>query len=167
MTARLEAPQLRYRDSFIAAAWEYIREGLAPQWKPDKLNEDFAAYIEVLRQAELAPLAGRVPTTFYWLVSGEHFIGEVELRHRLTAELERFGGHMGYRIRPSQRRKGYGRLICRLGIEKACQLGIHDLLITCDEDNIASRRIIEANGGILQKRIEGQPARTRRYWIYG
>ena len=75
-------------------------------------------------------------------------------------------GHIGYKIRPSERRKGYGKLICRLAIGEARKLGIGDILITCDDDNIGSRKIIEANGGQLQDIIDNnRAALTRRYWI--
>ena len=89
------------------------------------------------------------------------------MRHRLNDSLQRFGGHVGYKIRPSCRRRGYGALICRLGIEQARLLGIGDILITCDDDNIGSARIIEANGGVLQDRIDNdRGVLTRRYWIH-
>ena len=88
------------------------------------------------------------------------------MRHHLNESLKRYGGHIGYKIRPSYRRRGYGALICKLGIQGGAQTGVGDILITCDDDNIGSSRIIEANGGVLQDKIDnGRGVLTRRYWI--
>ena len=62
--------------------------------------------------------------------------------------------------------KGYGSLLCKLAIEKARQRGVADILITCDENNIASSKIIEANGGVLLDRVDNRRgALTLRYWV--
>lgn len=165
--ARLVLPEAAYKDSYIAAVYEYICAGHRDLWQPEILRANFDEYLQTLRDKESAPLAGMAPATLYWLVApGGIYVGELDLRHVLTDDLRRFGGHIGYSIRPSLRRRGYGRLICRLGIEEARARGIGDILITCADDNIASRKIIEANGGMLIDRIEaGQPVLTRRYWV--
>lgn len=166
--AFLERPAVKYRDSYIDAVYEYIAENLEPSWHPEILRERFGEFLLALRQAESEPLAGMAPATQYWLVA-QHagYLGEVSLRHYLNESLNRFGGHLGYRIRPSQRRKGYGSLLCKLAIEKARQRGIGDILITCDDDNTGSLKIIEANGGVLYDRIDnGRGVLTRRYWVY-
>ncbi|MCY3573668.1 MAG: GNAT family N-acetyltransferase [Chloroflexi bacterium] len=166
-SARLVSPAAAYKASYIDAVCEYIREGHRDLWDPEILRANFAEYLQTLRDKESAPLAGMVPATLYWLIlPGGIYAGELDLRHVLNEDLRRFGGHIGYSIRPSLRRRGYGRLICRLGIQAARARGIGDILITCDEDNIASRKIIEANGGELLDIINaGQRALTRRYWL--
>ena len=63
--------------------------------------------------------------------------------------LEKEGGHIGYDIRPSERRKGYGTVLLALTLKKAQELGLHEVLVTCDSDNVDSVRIIEKNGGEL------------------
>jgi predicted acetyltransferase len=76
-------------------------------------------------------------------------------------------GHIGYFIRPSKRKMGYGKKILQLGLLEAKKMGLPKVLITCDEDHFASQKIIEANGAILENIIEtenGKP-KTRRYWI--
>lgn len=158
---------MRFKDSYIQGVKEYLREERTITWHPKVLAAQFEEYLAVLRQAETEPLAGMVAASRYWLIrDGNRYLGEVDIRHQLNASLRLYGGHIGYRIRPSERRKGYGALICRLGIEQARLLSIGDILITCDDDNIASRKIIEANGGILQDRIDNKRgALTRRYWI--
>jgi predicted acetyltransferase len=81
--------------------------------------------------------------------------------------LEKKGGHIGYYIRPSQRGKGYGNLILHLSLEKARELGLKRVLVTCDDNNDASLKTIENNGGKLVDKIkgEGSVVLTRRYWI--
>jgi len=163
----LTVPHERYKDSYIEAVYEYIREKRAVNWHPEILRARFDEYLKVVEQMETDPLAGMVPSSLFWLVADGHgYIGDVDVRHYLIDSLKRYGGHIGYKIRPSCRRRGYGGLICRLGIERARLLGIGDILITCDDDNVGSYKIIEANGGVLQDRIDnGRGVLTRRYWI--
>ncbi|MCY4466936.1 MAG: GNAT family N-acetyltransferase [Chloroflexi bacterium] len=165
--ACLVLPEAAYKDSYIDAVYEYIREGHRDLWQPELLRANFDEYLQTLRDKETAPLAGMAPATLFWLIApGDIYAGELDLRHILSDDLRRFGGHIGYSIRPSLRRCGYGRLICRLGIEEARARGIGDILITCDDDNIASRKIIEANGGVLIDKINaGQQVLTRRYLV--
>ena len=167
LNAFLVRPHQRYKASYIAAAWEFIREEGSLDWDPNILTTRFGEYLTVLHQAESNPLAGMVPASHYWLVGAhQRYLGDVNIRHHLNDALRRFGGHIGYRIRPSERGNGYGTLICRLGIAKARALHIGDILITCDDDNIASCKIIEANGGDLRDKIDnGRGVLTRRYWI--
>jgi len=94
-------------------------------------------------------------------------IGRVTLRHQLTEWLLKAGGHIGYDIRPSKRRIGYDSQILALVLPKARELGLTRVLVTCDETNIGSMKIIEANGGELEHVLEiaaGQP-RVLRCWI--
>lgn len=163
----LVLPQAAYKDSYIDAVYEYIRAGHRDLWQPEILRANFDEYLQTLRDKAKSPLAGMAPATLYWLIApGGIYAGELDLRHALNDNLRRFGGHIGYSIRPSLRRRGYGRLICRLGIAAARARGIGDILITCDDDNIASRKIIEANGGLLIDKIDaGQPVLTRRYLV--
>ncbi len=94
------------------------------------------------------------------------YIGRGSVRHALTAELSQYGGHISYEIRPSARGQGYGHQICRLLLDEARALGLVRALITCDDDNQASIRVIEGCGGVLENRIDtGRAAITRRYWI--
>ncbi|MGN1405499.1 MAG: GNAT family N-acetyltransferase, partial [Erysipelotrichaceae bacterium] len=111
----------------------------------------------------------RVGAHFYWLVDDErdYFIGEVSIRHRLNESLERYGGHIGYGIRCSEWNKGYGTLLLKYALEKAFELGLDSILITCDDDNIGSYRVMEKNGFKLRDKVEnninGKAILTRRY----
>jgi predicted acetyltransferase len=108
-----------------------------------------------------------VPFSIRWLVEGEEFIGEASIRHELNDWLLREGGHVGYGIRPSRQRQGYGRLILALALAEFRRLCIERVLVTCDDENLASARIIEANGGVLENVVDEavQCRRLRRYWI--
>lgn len=163
----LARPSSQYKDSFIAAAREFIAEGTWHGWKPSILEAEFDDYITNLLNLESDPPQGFVPQTSYWLIAnGSDYAGRVSVRHYLNPSLEKFGGHIGYEIRPSMRRKGYGKLMCRLALVEARKIGIERILITCDDDNIGSQHIIEANGGVLQDKIDnGRSTLTRRYWI--
>ena len=110
---------------------------------------------------------GWVPASTYWVVRRGHIVGTCHLRHQLNEFLRNFGGHIGYSIRGSERGKGYGTKMLALALEKAQLLGIKRVLITCEDDNIASTRVIEKNGGKLADKVKTKYAEflTRRYWI--
>lgn len=93
-----------------------------------------------------------IPASTYWLLDNGEIIGEANVRHELTPQLRIEGGHIGYWIRPSRRGQGYGRKILELVLRKAAEdIGITRFLVTCDETNAASKKIIEANGGVLER----------------
>jgi predicted acetyltransferase len=94
-------------------------------------------------------------------------VGTSRLRPELNASLLEEGGNIGYDVRPSSRRLGYGTEILRLMLDVARQSGLSKLLLTCDDDNIGSAKIIEKNGGRLEDRryLEDKRKTVRRYWI--
>jgi predicted acetyltransferase len=85
-------------------------------------------------------------TTLWW-VEDDRVLGRVAIRHRLTPALEKVGGHIGYDVRPSARGRGHATAILAAVLPLANSIGIDEALLTCDETNAASRRVIEANGG--------------------
>lgn len=139
-------------------------EGLA--FTRDGLEDptEFARLV-LRRRAEELPETPRpsehVPCTFLWLVEGEEYLGSIALRHELTDFLLREGGHIGYSIRPSARRQGHASTALRQTLEMASEMGMERVLITCDEDNVASRAIIEGADG----EYEDSRAGRRRYWV--
>ena len=110
---------------------------------------------------------GYVPASTFWLIDGGEFIGIGNIRHRLTPTLEKFGGHIGYSIRRSKWNQGYGTVQLEFLLKEAAKLGITKALVTCDEDNIGSARVMGKNGGVYQDTIDniidGKPRRTKRY----
>lgn len=102
----------------------------------------------------------RVPQTMYWLYVNEQPVGFVKIRHYLNESLEQRGGHVGYAISPKFQGKGYATKMLELALIEAKKMGIDKILITCDKDNSASRRVVEKNGGVLESEEE-----FCRYWI--
>lgn len=102
-----------------------------------------------------------VPQTMYWLLIDGRPVGAGKLRHYLNDGLRLNGGHIGYCIRPTARGKGYGNIILREMLKKAAEKGIPRALVTCRETNFFSRRVIEYNGGKLE-RMENDHC---LYWI--
>ena len=129
---------------------------------------NYPGFVKRCEQYEQVP-AGRVPQLdFLLLRDGATILGRSGLRLWLTPDLEDIGGHIGYRIRPSERRKGYGTRLLAMTLDAARKHGLRDVLLTCDSDNIASRRIIERNGGQLaSERVSPQSGvLVARYWIH-
>jgi predicted acetyltransferase len=130
---------------------------------------DFAGYVQRLQQfaqgINLPP--GAVRQTTYWGVDDATIVGTIRLRHQLTPALELIGGHIGYVVRPSKQRRGYGTQLLALTLDQARRLGLERVLITCDVDNIGSARMIEKNGGLLQDQgiVAGHDKPISRYWI--
>jgi len=106
---------------------------------------------------------GHVPCSFRWIADGEELLGFLSVRHELHDFLLDEGGHIGYSVRPSRRRQGIATQALALGVDLAHELGIDRVLVTCDEDNVASRRVIESAGGVHEDTRNGK----RRYWIEG
>jgi predicted acetyltransferase len=97
-----------------------------------------------------------VPSSTFWLVDGRHFLGIGNVRHYLNDNLRRFGGHIGYAIRPAAWQKGLGTLQLTLLLQEARKLGIEKVTITCFDENIGSIKIIERNGGVLLTKINNK-----------
>lgn len=112
---------------------------------------------------------GWVPSYTYWLTDIEDVIlGVVRIRASLNSEFVRkFAGHIGYDISPLTRRKGYANKILKFALQKEKSINLDKVLITCDEDNIASKKVIENNGGIFESVIfkEEKKKWLLRYWI--
>ena len=171
MCIKLIEPCLELKDEFLAMVEEHLKYDVNPEIRDFKeAVDDFEGYVKKLVDyAKGKSLPKRwVPANNYWLVNKDSLvIGTSGLRHKLSPQLRRYGGHIGYYIRPTQRNKGYGKHICGLMLEKAGLLGLKRVLITCDDDNVASAKIIESCGGVLKDKImsKGHKVPTRRYWI--
>lgn len=170
----LVPPDEQYRDSFLDAVREAQQtgSGLGDTLTLDieEARRDFPALLAHLRRFEppATPPEGFVNSEYLWLLEGDTYLGRVSIRHTLNARLREFGGHIGYEIRPSERRRGYATLALRLALERARELGLERALVTCDADNLGSRRVIEANGGELEGEFlvpEFHDRPIRRYWI--
>lgn len=90
----------------------------------------------------------------------------IDFRHELSPVLLHHGGHIGYSVLPSQRKQGYGKQLLALMLEKCHKQNLHKVFLTCDKDNIASAKIIQANGGILENDVYDNHKLIQRYWIH-
>ncbi len=181
----LVAPHQRFHRSYLAAADEFLTEGgeryagtlsrpagpghPAVELTRERLEApvafaDLTAYL-VGQQQEDAPRApGFVAATERWITHHEgsaEYLGRISLRHTLTPLLLTWGGHIGYAVRPSARGRGYATAALAAMLPVCRARGIDPVLVTCDVDNMASRRVIERNGGLYEDTREGK----RRYWV--
>jgi len=107
-----------------------------------------------------------VPATLYFLCDEEgRILGAADFRHRLNGYLEKFGGNIGYGIRPSERMKGYGTKMLMLLLEEIKISNLDRVLITCFSDNVGSARIIEACSGELENIVNDNGRDKNRYWV--
>ncbi len=135
-----------------------------------RTSEAFLHLVEDTNQVIFDGLPEEPPEEYLWLIDQGEFIGRAFFLHWLNETRLQTDGQVDYWIRPSQRRKGYGRIILRLLLERFRQLGLKRVLISCRADNLPSRRVIEANGGVFESEIDavdsrGNPEQRRRYWI--
>lgn len=109
-----------------------------------------------------------VPCLQYGLFDGDRLLGLLQIRLRLLGYLVDFGGHIGYCVRPSERRKGHAKDMLRRALDICRDRGLDRVLITCLEDNLGSARTIEGCGGVLEKVVyddRNYQANMKRYWI--
>lgn len=132
-------------------------------------GQDFSEWLEHIEAQRLgrslAP--GRVASTFEVAVVDGRIAGRLSVRHGLNDFLLQQGGHIGCGVLPAFRRQGLGKRMLERGLEITAILGVGRVLVTCDEDNAASRRLIEGAGGVYETSYAGADARVpiRRYWL--
>jgi predicted acetyltransferase len=169
--ADLIIPDARFHSSWLEGAAEFRgarQDGAgAEDWPLDALEkpQEFCRFVEWLvgdALPESPRKPGYVPCTYLWITEGDTFLGSLAIRHELTEFLLNEGGHIGYSVRPSARRRGHAAKALADALPIARELGIPRVLLTCDEDNAGSRATIERNGGGYEDTRNGK----RRYWIY-
>ena len=127
------------------------------------------AFVARLFLKETAPEPPAVPESVHWGAVDGAVVGFIALRHRLNERLAVFGGHIGYEVRPSCRRQGVATAMLRLLLATEPARAIGRILVTCSTANAASRRTIEANGGVLERIVFADEVNreTCHYWIGG
>jgi len=166
---KLIVPNEVYLQSYTEAYNEYVDNNVATYSFTDASSCDiFAKFDRYRNERDLPP--NRVGEDKFCLVDDEkrYFIGEIAIRRRLNDALARRGGHIGYGVRYSEWNRGFGTQMLALALEKAKKMHISPVLITCNDDNLASARIMEKNGFVLGDKIivsiDGENHLTRRYW---
>ncbi len=168
---KLVIPNITHKEILMDYKEEFIRnkdsmDGSAGLSTYKTFEEWYKAFND--NSNEKTVREGLVPaTTYLALNESGNLIGMIDIRHRLNDNLLNFGGHIGYSVRKSERRKGYATEMLKLALEKCIELNIQEILITCDKNNIASAKTIIANDGILENEIFDANDNTmiQRYWI--
>jgi predicted acetyltransferase len=171
---QLLVPTTAVHRSFLAA-WDELKHG-EERWmgahgvSEDWTREEAADPVEFCRMVDAIQRVADPKTvlppdlvheTVLWFVDGDEWLGRLSIRHTLNAALLELGGHIGYVVRPSARRKGYATQMLTQSLPFAAGLGIDPALVTCDNDNVASRKVIQAAGGELEDERHGK----LRYWV--
>ena len=166
----LVKPDLSYADEII----KYKEESLAesPVINGSAGLDRFSSieiWFEELkkRSCEDTVPKGLVPSSTYLAVreKDNYIVGMIDIRHYLNEYLTQAGGHIGYGVRKTERNKGYAKQMLKLALEKCKELKIKKVLITCDEDNIASEKVILSANAKLEdiRNVDGE--NKKRFWI--
>lgn len=137
----------------------------------DLQGRDYKTFVADMKTSASHPKEGFVPDTTYFLVNADdRILGAINIRHELNDYLRHSGGHIGYGVRPGERRKRYAETMLALAIDKIeseLKLDTDKILITCNDENIGSAKTIEACRGVLENKVQGMGdgKLTRRYWI--
>ncbi len=169
MNTKLISPSPEIKDKYeeYINEWQQADEKIVPYFV-DPLQRTFEIWLEDTYKGEHKETCPEnfVPASTYFLVDDAgKILGATNIRHQLNESLLVTGGHIGYGVRPSERRKGYATQILKLSIEQAKKLGLSKVLVTCDKDNLASAKTIINNGGILENEVDHKGKMAQRYWI--
>lgn len=170
MNVSLLTPTTDLQDEYLDFynEWKDSGDTMIP-WVISKDPSNFPAMVQELLDAHNGVNLPQswVPDSTYWLVTDNNrIVGAINIRHSLTEHLFNAGGHIGYGIRPSERRKGYATKLLELSLEKTKKLNITRTLVVCDEVNTASEKTILHNGGVRDDDfIEEDGNVVRRFWI--
>ncbi len=167
----LVEPTMQYDRAIQAFRRDFLEQGDmdgSGNLRRFERTEEWLAYLETMKRAGTAA-PGKVPATQYVYVREDDgkIVGVLQIRHFLNDYLERYAGHIGYSVCPSERRKGYATRMLAAGLEKCRERGMERVLVCCRPANEGSRRTILRNGGVWESTVWVPDRETwlERYWI--
>jgi predicted acetyltransferase len=150
-----------------AAQAELAAEGFTflLDWHPGQPWADYLAQMAAWEQGLHLP-ADRVRASFLVAEAQDTLVGRVSIRYELNDFLAAYGGHIGYAVRPAHRRRGFASEILNQALNIIRAHGVDRVLVTCDEDNVGSAKVIERQGGVFEdSRLDPRGIYKRRYWL--
>lgn len=144
----------RLKDAFLRMAKDFAANGEEEYvfMLEDQFNfDDYVTIIRNREQGEGLP-AHYIPDTHYYLTDDTDILGIIRVRHGITDRLRKDGGNVSYLVPPSQRKKGYGTRILKEALPRIKEKGISPIVLTCNADNLGAKKVIEANGGVLEEK---------------
>lgn len=165
----LVRPSSRYHPSFVRALreWDGAHQDGAGIRDASTLtdHEGFDHWVDELLAEETVPAsADHVTCTYRWIVEGDEYLGSIALRHELDDWLRSFGGHIGYGVRPSARGRGLASAALAQMLDTAAERGLPEVMLTCDVENPASRRVIERSGGRYEATVTAPDGHRLEHW---
>ena len=168
----LMRPTMAFGDQIMAYRQEFLDAGDSMDGcGPLRKFEDASEYVkicEAYEDPETVP-SHLVPATQFLFIrkADDRLVGMIQVRHSMNEYLEKYAGHIGYSVRPSDRKKGYAKAMLKMVLPFCNTLGLHKIMISCIDGNIASKKTILANGGVYEKTVrEPNSGRDlKRFWI--
>jgi len=169
---KLIAPSMEYDKQIQAYRSEFLAyggsmDGCGSLRRFDR-TQDWLDQVEALKRAETTP-PDLVPMTQYIYVreTDNKIVGVIQIRHYFNEYLEKYAGHIGYSVCPSERRKGYATQMLKLVLPECRKLGIDHVLVCCVRGNEGSKKTILNNGGIYESTVyqKERDITLERYWI--
>ena len=154
-----EAQAVAGHNELAKENWEYLLG-----YKSEMSWEEYLEVLDFQEKGKELPNE-RVPPSFLISEVDGNLVGRSSIRHTLNDYLFNVGGHIGYGVRPEYRGKGYAKEILQQSLLFVRGLGVDKALITCDDDNIASAKVIESQGGVLEDLVQHEGRLIRRYWV--
>lgn len=165
-------PTSKYADQIMEYRQEFLdagdsMDGTGSLRRIEK-PEEYIKICEDYEDPEKVPSYLVSATQFLFIrISDNRLVGMIQVRHRFNDYLEKYAGHIGYSVRPSERRKGYAKEMLRMTLPFCREIGLQKVLITCNDGNIGSERTILANGGVYESTVyePNEKQSLKRFWI--
>ena len=161
-------PTMAHKDMVLAYKQEHSDAGEAQISGSNGLMQatNYEGWLDMVTRAQTQAPENWVKGMQFLALEDNVLVGMIAVRYTLNDYLFHFGGHIGYGVRPSQRRKGYATQMLALALAHSRAVGLDKVLITCNQDNIGSARTIQKNGGVWENTVVEEDGQLlERYWI--